>query len=70
MLSSLIKKDKRAILKITSWTNAKNLWQRRASLVVLRPIVKEKKYLPIIKKQFLKSFLAMKGLFKQELAGY
>jgi len=54
VLSALVKKDKSSLTRLEKWTSSRNLWQRRAGLVALRPLVKEKKHLPQIKRMIAK----------------
>ncbi len=49
VLAKVIAKDKAAVELITRWVTAKSLWQRRASIVALRAVVKEAEYLDTIK---------------------
>ena len=50
VLNNIIKKDENCLKRISSWNNASSLWQRRASIVCLRAVVRNKKYIPLIEK--------------------
>ncbi|MBC6415576.1 MAG: DNA alkylation repair protein [Bdellovibrionales bacterium] len=50
VLSPLVKTEEVCLKRMEEWTNSKNLWQRRASIVSLRPLVKEKKHVAQIKR--------------------
>ncbi len=52
VLSPLINiHGRRAIKRFISWYNSNNLWQRRSSIVSLRPCVRKSECIPIIEKQ-------------------
>lgn len=51
--------NRKAITAITKWYKAKDLWQRRASMVPLRTCTTRKEYIPVIERQ-------IKRLVKQE----
>ncbi len=45
---------KKAIKRFASWNKSKNLWQQRSSIVFMRAIVKEEKYVKLIESQILR----------------
>ena len=48
VLANLIKLDDSSVMKIARWCHSRSLWQRRASVVALRAVVKQAQYHDLI----------------------
>lgn len=49
-LAEVVRADRRAAARIAGWTTADDLWQKRAAAVALRPVVRDRDSLPLVRR--------------------